>query len=145
MPHVETRRVVPLSLEKTWDFCTDVESFPAYMDAVDSVEIVDRGENWQLQKWAVRIKGAPFRWTEKNVHDFKRRLITYAQTAGDLKQFEGSWSFQEVPNGTEVTLTCDFEFGIPMVASLLNPIAKVLLRDNLISMLDGVTRKADRG
>jgi len=145
MPHVETRRVVPLTFGETWAFCTDVESFPEYMNDVVSVKIIEAGENWQIQKWDARVRGVPFRWTEKNVHDLPARRIDYRQTEGDLKQFEGSWTFREVDGGTEVTLTCDFEFGMPMVASLLNPVAKLLLRDNLVSMLDGVSKKAQGG
>lgn len=145
MPHVEATKTVPLPFEEAWRFVTDVESFPRYMSAVDRVTIIETGDNWTLQKWEARIKGAPFRWTEKNVHLKDQGRISYAQTEGDLKQFEGEWILEEVPEGTKVTLTCDFEFGIPMVASLLNPIAKVLIRDNLVSMLDGVSKKAADG
>jgi len=145
VPHVEAELTVPLTFEETWNFCTDVEAFPHYMSAVDAIQVIEEEGNWSLQRWETRVKGAPFKWTEKNVHMKDERRITYRQTEGDLKQFEGEWTFEDAEGGTRVKLTCDFEFGIPMVASLLNPIAKLLIRDNLISMLEGVSKKARSG
>jgi len=62
---------------------------------------------------------------------------------GDLKKFEGAWTFQPVSEGTEVTLTVDFEFGIPMIAALLHPIAKVKVKENCDMMLRGMKEKLE--
>lgn len=142
MPQVEVVKTVPLSFEKTWDIVVDCESFPKFMESVESVEIMDRGDNWALVKWVTHLKGATFRWVEKDYHYPEEGRIAWNQTEGDLKVFDGEWRLKRVPEGTEVTLMLDFEFGIPMVSSLLNPVAKVMVKQNALSMLNGIAEKA---
>ena len=43
---------------------------------------------------------------------------------------------------TGVTLTIDFEIGIPLLAQMLNPVAQRSLRANCTEMLEGIERDA---
>ena len=56
---------------------------------------------------------------------------------------EGEWRLTETDGGTDVMLTVDFEFGIPMIAGLLNPILKMKVRDNSENMLAAVKAKVE--
>jgi hypothetical protein len=64
--------------------------------------------------------------------------IEFDQVKGDLAKMSGACVFTEVPEGTLVTLWVEFDFGIPMLSTLLNPIAVVALRKNLTEMLDRI-------
>ena len=70
--------------------------------------------------------------------------ITYCQTEGDLKKMEGEWRLVPVSEGTEVSLLVDFEFGIPMIAGLLNPILKKKVRENSENMLTAVKAQIEK-
>lgn len=144
MPHVEKSRVVPLPYERVWQAVTDVESFSTFMDSVDSITVLEKGPNYSREKWVARLRGAPFRWEEEDRHYPEEGRIAYRQTQGDLKTFEGEWRLERVEAGTRVTFTCDFEFGIPMISALLNPVAGLLIGENIDAMLDGIVRSAGR-
>ena len=50
----------------------------------------------------------------------------------------------ETCEGTEVSLLVDFEFGIPMIAGLLNPILKKKVRENSENMLTAVKAQIEK-
>ena len=94
-----------------------------------SVEILERGENTTVSHWVSNVDGRKIVWTEKDTFYPEELKITYAQTEGDLKRMEGQWLIEQQGDACEVTLAVDFEFGIPMIAGLLNPILKKKVRE----------------
>ena len=90
------------------------------------------------------VDGRKIIWTERDTFYPKQNKITYAQTEGDLKKMEGEWNI--VPQGEEceVTLSVDFEFGIPMIAGLLNPILKKKVRENSENMLTSIKEQIEK-
>ncbi|MCL5942099.1 MAG: SRPBCC family protein [Actinobacteria bacterium] len=110
---------------------------------VVELKVEERGEGWTVTRWVTKLQGKLFKWREKDEFDPPAR-ISYKQIDGDLKKFEGDWVFEEAGGETRVTLTVDFEFGIPMIGALLNPVAKLKIRENSEKMLDGIKKKAER-
>lgn len=51
---------------------------------------------------------------------------------------KGEWILKKTASGSEVKLTVDFEFGIPMLAGLLNPVLKRKVRENSENMLSAI-------
>lgn len=146
MPRVEVTRTVQAPADTVYRLCRDPESFPRFMSNVVSVTTRERGDGWAVTEWVTRLQGRTFRWTERDEYDDARRHITYRQTAGDLKRFEGEWLI--APEGeaaSRVTFVCEFEFGIPVVAALLNPVACLALRSNAEEMLAAIEAEATRG
>ena len=135
MPYVEVTRVVEAQPAAVYEALSDMESFPRFMENVNSVEVVRREGNSTDSQWHVTLQGAPFRWVESDEFLADEGRITYKQISGDLKKFEGEWRIEAAPEGASVTLTTDFEFGMPMIASLFNPVAKLILRRNAEAML----------
>lgn len=140
MPHVEVSRVVAADAQTTFELLTHMDEFPRYMESVESVEVLSRAEGRTETRWVCKLQGSTFRWVEEDIFLPEEGRITYRQTEGDLRRFEGEWRLEPTEKGTSVTLVVDFEFGIPMIASLLNPIAAVMLRRNVESMLKGVDK-----
>jgi ribosome-associated toxin RatA of RatAB toxin-antitoxin module len=97
-----------------------------------------------LTAWETSLVGRKIKWVEKDIFDDIRQHISYHQVSGDLQKFEGEWILSEVEEGTKVTLTVDFEFGIPMVAGLLNPIAKLMIKENSGNMLNALKAKTEQ-
>ncbi len=135
MPYVEVTRVVKADPAAVYEALSDMESFPRFMENVNEVKVLRREGNTTESSWHVTLQGAPFRWVETDTFLPQEGRITYRQISGDLKKFEGEWRIVPVEGGASVTLTTDFEFGMPMIASLFNPVAKLILRRNAEAML----------
>jgi ribosome-associated toxin RatA of RatAB toxin-antitoxin module len=138
MPYVEVSTLVQGDMSKIWPIVADMESYPKFMPNLDSVVVTERGENTTVSKWVSNVDGRVIAWTEKDVFMPERHRIEYQQLSGDLKKFEGFWQLTETPEGISIVLTVDFEFGIPMVAALLNPLLKKKVRENSEGMLAAI-------
>lgn len=142
MPLVSVTEVVFMEKDAVYRVLTNMTQFPNFMKNVESIEILERGDNYTLSRWVTRLQGTRFSWTERDTFYPEAGRITFTQIAGDLKVFEGEWRLTTVAEGTQVTLDTEFEFGIPMLAPILNPIAKLTLRDNARSMVRAISTKA---
>lgn len=145
MPTVEVSQVVEAPIEAVYALVSDMASYPKFMKSIQSIIIRERGDGYTVSEWVARLQGARFRWVEKDEFHPHEWRITYDQTEGDLKVFRGYWALQEDPAGTRVTLVTEFEFGVPMLSSLLNPVAKVAIRDNARTMVEGISKQLSQG
>ncbi|PSR21727.1 MAG: cyclase [Sulfobacillus acidophilus] len=147
MPIVEVKHLVKAPIDAVYQLVADQESYPQFMKAMESIRVLERGDGYTLTEWIARLQGARFRWIERDLYYPAQHRITYDQTEGDLKVFRGYWELTEVPEGTQVVLVTEFEFGIPMLAAMLNPVAKMALRNNSKDMLEAIGAKfgADHG
>jgi coenzyme Q-binding protein COQ10 len=139
MPRVEVDYTIAAKPDQVYELLSRMEDFPQFMSSLESLQVVERGDGYTVTDWVARLQGARFHWMERD--EFLPDRIVFQQTSGDLKVFEGEWRLEAVPEGTRVTLVTDFEFGIPMLASLLNPVARVVLRDNSRAMLEAIARR----
>lgn len=141
MPFVEVFETIRGNRTDVYDLLRDMESYPQFMPSLNEVKVLDRGQGWTLTEWDTTLSGRKFRWTERDEFDDEDYCIRYAQTEGDLKKFEGQWLLETDGDHTKVTFTVDFDFGVPMLSSLLNPVAKLKLRQNGESMLQAIKDK----
>lgn len=139
MPTVEVSQIVPRDRDVIYKFLCDFETFPRLMRNVESVTIIERGDHFSLSEWVTRLQGSRFRWIERDEFFPEAFRITYEQVSGDLKQFSGHWQLESTQEGTRVTLVTHFEFGIPMLAALLNPLAKIAIRENARDMVRAIS------
>ncbi len=143
MPYVEVSKVVKADRAQILPIIKRMEDYPLFMADLKSVSVLERGDNYTITHWVSNVDGRVIEWTERDTFYDDEWRIHYQQTAGDLKKMEGEWLLTEVEDGTKVTLTVDFEFGIPMIAGLLNPILKMKVRDNSENMLAAVKAKIE--
>lgn len=144
MPYVEVTLPVKAARSEIYPILKDMEKYPEFMADLVSVEVVDRKETTTITKWVSNVDGRIIKWTEQDTFDDPNMHIHYKQTEGDLKKFEGEWILSPLEDGTtEIKLTVDFEFGIPMIAGLLNPILKKKVRDNSMNMLTAIKERME--
>lgn len=143
MPYVEVTMPVKCEREKIYPIIKNMEKYPEFMTDLISVEVLERDKNTTVSKWVSNVDGRIIKWTEKDIFDDENMHIAYKQIDGDVKKFEGEWILTPVESGTEVKLTVDFEFGIPMISGLLNPIAKKKVRTNSENMLKAIKEKME--
>lgn len=144
MPYVETKTIIKGDGKQIYAIIADMAAYPQFMKDLVSVEILERGENTTISHWISNVDGRKIVWTEKDTFYPENLKITYAQTEGDLKRMEGQWLIEQLADGCEVTLAVDFEFGIPMIAGLLNPILKKKVRENSENMLTSIKEQIEK-
>lgn len=145
MPFVEATKVINGKPEEIYLIAKDMESYPRFMKNVVKITTLERGENYTITEWDTRLKGKPLVWKERDEFDDQNLVIRYKQIEGDLKKFEGAWTFEATENGTLVRLTVDFELGLPMFATLLNPVAVMTVKQNCEDMLQGMKDQVEKG
>lgn len=144
MPFVETKTIINGNIDDIYNIVKNMEAYPSFMHDLESVKILEKGTDYTISHWVSNVDGRRIVWTEKdNFYDIEKR-ITYKQTEGDLKKMEGEWRLTNSNNGVEVVLSVDFEFGIPMIAGLLNPILKRKVRENSENMLNAVKTQIEK-
>lgn len=144
MPYVESKITINGDGNKIYEIIKDMASYPNFMKDLVSVEILERGEDYTISHWVTNADGRRIVWTERDTFYPEELKITYDQTEGDLKKMEGAWTILEQADGCEVTLAVDFEFGIPMIAGLLNPILKKKVRENSENMLNSIKEQIEK-
>ncbi len=144
MPFVESKIVINCSKQDIYNIIAKMEDYPKFMESLKSVKILERGENYDISEWDSDVDGRRIAWTERDEFDPINYVITYKQTQGDLKKMEGAWKLIDIADGVEVSLSVDFEFGIPMISGLLNPILKKKVRENSENMLQAIKLQMEK-
>lgn len=144
MPYVEVSKKINASKGQLYEILKDMEKYPQFMKDLKSVKVLERHANTTLTEWETSIMGNKIKWVEKDIFDDENKHISYHQHSGDLHKFEGEWILNEDAGGTRVTLTVDFEIGIPMVSGLLNPVAKLMIKENCENMLNALKLKMEQ-
>lgn len=144
MPCVETKTTIKGKGEQIYRIIADMAAYPDFMKDLVSVEILERGADYTLSHWVSNVDGRRIVWTERDSFYPEQLRITYAQTDGDLKRMEGAWQITPQGEDCEVALVVDFEFGIPMIAGLLNPILKKKVRENCENMLTSIKEQIEK-
>ncbi|MBM7865476.1 cyclase [Heliobacterium gestii] len=143
MPYVEESLWIGGSVRSVYALACRMEDYPLFMSDVRSVCVVERGEGYTVTDWETDADGRLFRWRERDDFLPDEGRIIYRQIEGDVKRFEGEWRFREQGEGCEVTLTVDFDLGIPMLAPLLHPILVKKVRENSRAMLFAIKEKVE--
>ncbi len=143
MPHVETEILVEAPPERCYEIASDMEKFPAFMPSVDEITVLERGKDWARTRWVARLQGKPVRWVEQEDFDDESLRIQYYQLEGDLKTFQGDWTFVSMNGHCRIRLTVEASLGVPMLAAALDPLIKKLIRDNCNSMLEAIKTEAE--
>ncbi len=144
MPLVTSKIMIKGDKDKIYALIKDMTSYPRFMKNLVQVEVLETNGRTDLTHWVSEVDGRQIVWTEKDYFYPEEYKITYAQTEGDLKKMTGAWTMSETPAGVEVVLTVDFEFGVPMLAGLLNPLLVCKVRENSQSMLAAMKAQIER-
>lgn len=143
MPYVERSIVIRGSIESVYELAKDMERYPEFMRDVESVRVVERNGNRTVTEWETSVDGTPILWTEQDVFDDENYRIEYELIEGDLDKFQGIWKFENTPEGTRVTLTVDYDFGIPELTNLIGPTLAEKVGENSEMMLQGMKHRIE--
>jgi ribosome-associated toxin RatA of RatAB toxin-antitoxin module len=133
--HVTASTIIGAPLAEVFRVAKDVERFPEFMPDVQSIRILERNGPRLTVEWVGVMQGRKVRWVEEETWDDRAHRSDFRLVEGDFSKFEGTWSFEAVPEGTSTTLALDYEMELPLAGALLATLLKVLVRKNLESML----------
>lgn len=143
MPYVEKKIIIKGEPQQCYALASNMEDFPQFMPDVQSVKVLKREENKTTTDWVTEIDGTEIIWTEEDTFDPDNLVVAYKLIEGDLDKFEGQWLFKPVSEGTEVTLTVDFDFGIPELVHLIGDILIIKVGENSEMMLNGLKKQIE--
>ena len=95
------------------------------------------------RSWEVTFRAGLLRWTEEDTFDPGALSITFRQLEGDVAVFDGSWQCVDAAQGSEIVFSARLDMGIPSLADALEPIAVRTLIDNIVSIVRGLTGRAE--
>jgi len=85
--------------------------------------------------WEVVFRNGPLRWTEVDYHMPNERRIAFEQRTGDFQTFRGGWQVTATEFGSHVSFEVVFDFGIPSLAGVLEPIAERVLKESILKIM----------
>lgn len=146
MPTVESSVIVNASLDRVYSTAKDNESFPEFMNDVDSLEILESDGTTIVSKWVGRIPkfGLKVRWTQKDVWDDANHSCVFEQVEGDYDLMEGSWKFSETPEGIQFDSVLEYEYKVPGLGPLVGKIIHGIVVENMQSVLDAIKQRAEQ-
>lgn len=111
---------------------SEFERYPEFVEEVRSV-VVHGNDNGEplVSDWEIFFRSGPLRWSEVDYFQPSLRRIVFEQTTGDFEVFRGSWQVHPIAGGCEVIFETTFDFGIPSLSGVLEPIATKVLKEGI--------------
>ena len=142
MPSVLVSKKVVGNIDAIYKLISDMPSYPKFMPDLVTVDLLEKSPNQTITHWISNVDGRKIEWTETDIFYPQQYRIEYQQIKGDLKEFSGYWQLTQENEAVEISLLVNFEFGIPMIAGLLNPLLKKKVRDNSENMLKAIEQES---
>jgi coenzyme Q-binding protein COQ10 len=148
MPTVEARTAIQAPLAEVFAIARDIEAFPEFMPDVQEVKILEQTpDGRQVSSWVGIVKEfkRTICWTEEDHWDAAAHVCTFCQTEGDFAVYRGEWAFREAEGATEVVLTLEYEYDVPLIGNLIKGLLLRKMQENCDNMLTAIKGKAEAG
>lgn len=147
MSRIVSTRSISSPPDVVYRAAKQVERFPEVLPDVDEVTILaDDGQGNVKTSWVGTIKVGPMsrqiKWVELDHWDDEKLSCTFELVEGDMKTYDGSWAFAADGKGCTVTLTVEFELGVPMLGALVNRMVDQLMQQNCDQLLVALEKLA---
>ncbi|GAA4681515.1 type II toxin-antitoxin system RatA family toxin [Phytohabitans rumicis] len=133
MRHVEISAFIPgANPTEVFDTLSDFARYPELVEIVRAVTVTPAvGDGPVLSTWEVLFRNGILRWTEEDWLHRDRLTIDFVQTEGDFEELTGGWVVTQQPDGVGVVFYNDFDFGIPSLATIIDPVAERVLTETI--------------
>jgi ribosome-associated toxin RatA of RatAB toxin-antitoxin module len=129
MRKVELVLTSPANPDFAFRRITEFGRYPEFVDEVRSVVVHSNDGETMTSEWDIQFRNGPLRWAEVDYIRPATRSVVFEQTGGDFEVFRGSWRVEPAGDGCRVTFEATFDFGIPSLAGVLEPIADKVLKE----------------
>ncbi len=151
MPQVKNKVTINAPFQTVWQLAQDVEKFPAIMPDLVAVEVLERSEpspqtTRTVTQWNSRIKqfNRSIIWTEEDIWNAERKTCDFWQIKGDFTEYKGVWKFRDKGQTTELDLSIDYAFEIPLIGALMKGVLQKLMQQNVDMMSSALKDEAEK-
>lgn len=88
--------------------------------------------------WELHFRSGLLRWTEEDRFLTDQLEIQFEQEDGDFDVFEGKWELRQQDADVVVHFEVDFDFGIPSLEGILDPIAERVIKETVAWAVTGL-------
>lgn len=114
-----------------------VRRFADYPSLAPDVRAVTARED--SSDWEVYFRNGILRWTEDDTFDREALTITFVQDDGDFDDFHGAWRITPGDGGgSRVDFDATFDFGIPSLVGILDPVAERVIKEAIALVVRGL-------
>lgn len=139
MRHVEIHAFVRnMDANTVFDTLADFKHYTDLVDVVRSVDVQPQPDGTAISVWEVEFRNGLLRWTERDWFRRDQLRLDFDQIEGDFDEFYGGWVMTQEPDGVRLAMIADFDFGVPSLASIVEPVAARVLTDVTQQILIGL-------
>ena len=139
MRHVEIHAFVRnMDANTVFDILADFKYYTDLVDVVRSVDVQPQTDGTAISAWEVEFRNGMLRWTERDWFRRDQLRLDFDQIEGDFDEFYGGWVMTQEPDGVRLAMIADFDFGVPSLASIVEPVAARVLTDVTQQILTGL-------
>jgi ribosome-associated toxin RatA of RatAB toxin-antitoxin module len=88
--------------------------------------------------WELHFRSGLLRWTEEEHFRRDQLRLEFAQVRGDFDEFGGCWTLTPDGADTRLHFYADFDFGIPSLEGILDPIAERVIKETIAWVVVGM-------
>ena len=139
--YIGISRIIPAPRWRVIRLMTKVWEFAAHVPTIEKVEVIEKARNVMKTRWRILVDNLPINWIEEDTLSLSENVIHFKAVEGDLKEFKGTWNFQDHPEGTQVMLNVYLSVGIPILKDFVEPHVKALVSKNFESILESLENR----
>ena len=148
MPRIEQSLTINAPIERVYEIALDVESFPEFMEDLQSLAVVERSPdgNRTVTEWVglIREFKMTVKWTQEDRWNDAAHRDDFTLIQGDMDRMEGYWQFTpEGDSKTRFDSVVDYDYNVPLIGPMVKSLIKKKMTDNLQSTMDAIKRKAE--
>jgi ribosome-associated toxin RatA of RatAB toxin-antitoxin module len=149
MRRVELDAVIEsVAAEAVFDEILRFDRYPGLAPHVESTIVHETVPSPQgRSSWELHFRSGLLRWTEQESFLRDELRLEFEQVTGDFDTFSGQWTLRQDGADTALHFEADFDFGIPSLEGILDPIAERVIKETVawvvVGMFD-VVRLADQ-
>lgn len=124
--------------EVVFDRITAFERYPELVDTVRQVTVRRDDALRPESDWEVLFRHGLLCWTEVDTLDRAGLRVDFDQLEGDFDVFRGVWQLAAADGGTSVRFDADFDFGVPSLETIIDPVAVRVLTETIQRTVAGL-------
>ena len=147
MAEITSTRTIPRPPQRVFAAARLVTRFPDVLPNLERVTILeDDGQGNTLTRWDASFALGPMTkrvsWTERDTWDESALSCTFELVEGDMKVYNGVWTFAPEGDGCHADLSVNFVLGIPMLGPMIDKIVNQLMQQNCDDLLAALEQLA---
>ncbi|MEU3007287.1 SRPBCC family protein [Streptomyces sp. NPDC007020] len=135
-------RSAAVDARAAYELVRDFGRYPELVTIVRKVEVGPTADSGVVvSDWEVDFRNGVLSWSEEDSFDDTAMVISFRQTTGDFEMFEGQWELAPAgpdATGCVVRFQAKFDFGLPSLSGIIDPVAERVLRETIATILEAL-------